>query len=133
MLQDFFNAVSVGIEGSKKEVRGKRQRNSPGGGSTGRVPEQSEPKDLSVSQIAEVGELIQGGMNGLAQVVGTKLQQHNERLGVVEASVSTQEKAISALQCKQTELERAMSALQIGVQQQQQEQQQPVNAVLTQF
>ena len=69
-LQELFSAVAFGIEASNQEVRGKRQRTSPGGGSTmrqtpGGGTEQKE-KDLSSTQLAEVTELIQGGMNGLA-------------------------------------------------------------------
>ena len=36
MLQDFFQAVKTGIQGLAREVRGNRQWNSPGGGSTAR-------------------------------------------------------------------------------------------------
>ena len=89
-LNEIFSAVTASLEGTKKEVRGKRQRNSPGGASTGRSSEQQETS-LNSTQISEVSELIQGGMNGLAQVVGTKLQQVNERLDKVE-KVQAEEK-----------------------------------------
>ena len=55
-LQEFFTAVSAGIEGSSKEVRGKRQRTSPGGASGARQADQKE--HLTPTQITEVSELF---------------------------------------------------------------------------
>ena len=104
-INEFFSAVTAGIEGSKKEVRGKRQRSSPGGVSAGA----ERKEDLTAGQINEVSELIQGGMNGLAQVVGTKLQQQNERIAALEQKTA----AISDISTKQTELEDRMRALEL--------------------
>ena len=84
-VQELFDAVKTSLEGSTKEVRGKRQRTSPSGGST--RPAESKKDDLTPSQISEVSELIQGGMNGLAQVVGAKLQQQGARLDSLEKAM----------------------------------------------
>ena len=99
-INEFFSAVTAGIEGSKKEVRGKRLRSSPGGGSSGG----DRKEDLTTNQITEVSELIQGGMNGLAQVVGAKLQQQNDRLAALEQN--TEEHST-----KQNELEQRVAAI----------------------
>ena len=79
-MQEFFSAVARGVEGSSNEVKGKRQRNSPGGGSKG----EQNKAELTPNQINEVSEILQGGMQGLAQVVGTKLQAHSARLDKLE-------------------------------------------------
>ena len=103
-INEFFSAVTAGIEGSKNEVRGKTQRSSPGGASAG----SNQKEDLTASQINEVSELIQGGMNGLAQVVGTKLQQQNERIAALEQKTEAHEHDVKS---KQAELEHRLAAV----------------------
>ena len=104
-INEFFSAVTAGIEGSKKEVRGKRQRSSPGGAAAST----DRKEDLTAGQINEVSELMQGGMNGLAQVAGTKLQQQSERIAALEQKTA----AISDISSKPTELEDRMRALEL--------------------
>ena len=50
-------------------------------------------------------------MNGLAQVVGAKLQSRNERIGALEAVVTTQGEKLEQLQLRQAELSSKVEAM----------------------
>ena len=103
-LSQLVEGVANGLGASKKDVRSKRLRNSPGDAA------KDTGSALFAEAIDEVSDFVEGGLRGMANVLVSKLEAQSKRLDEAEARASTQEKLLQSIISDMADTNAALKA-----------------------